>query len=402
MRVLQLCKKFPYPLKDGESIAVSYLAKGLKAKGADLALLVMNTTKHYFDIQQYPAVQNPYSRILEVPLDNSLKALPAFLNLFTGASYHLSRYDFPAYHQQLRALLVQETYDLILLETFYLSPYVATIRKHSKATILMRSHNVEHEIWERIHTHTSTGLKSWYIGLQTKRLKQAELQYLNSYDHFLAISTRDLQRFQTLGLRLPADVLPIGIDLKDFSFSLPGEGSPRKVGFIGSLDWMPNLEGLEWFLREVWPIVLATRPEMECHIAGRNCPDHLKTSTKEQVIVHGEVADAHAFVKACDISIVPLLSGSGMRVKILESMALGTPVVSTGIGIEGIPATDQESAYIRDKAPAFAKAILDLCRHPEQMDQMAILARQMIETHFDNQLLADRVYQQFNPKTGVA
>ena len=144
MKILQLCKKFPYPLKDGESIAVTTLSRALRELGCQVSLLAMNTHKHFFNSNGCPEALSHYKDIFKVPVDNRVKPTEAFLNLFSRESYHIARFISPAFQRQLIEVLKNNTYDLIQLETPYLSPYIPTIRKYSDALIAMRAHNVEH------------------------------------------------------------------------------------------------------------------------------------------------------------------------------------------------------------------------------------------------------------------
>jgi polysaccharide biosynthesis protein PslH len=289
LKILQLTKKFPYPIKDGEAIAIHHLASAYSALGAELTLLSMNTPKHYFDESQLPADFQTYQSIHTVEVDSSVKVIPAFLNLFSSKSYHIERFNSEAYRQKLSKLLQQEQFDIIQMETVFLAPYITTIRELSKAKIVMRAHNVEHEIWERITNNTQFLPKRWYLQLLTRRLARYEKEQLNRYDVLLPITQRDLDRFVILGFRQKSLVVPIGLSEVDY---IPDQSSfqrPVSLSFIGSLDWIPNMEGLSWFLNKVWPLAKAKFPTLQLHIAGRNTPESLYRLQDEQLIIHGEI-----------------------------------------------------------------------------------------------------------------
>lgn len=159
------------------------------------------------------------------------------------------------------------------------------------------------------------------------------------YDYLIAVSERDLRKFKSLGYKNGAMSSPIGLDLRNYKNRFTTQISDD-LCFIGALDWIPNMEGLTWFLDHVWPELSKMYPELKFHIAGRNTPESLKNINIKNVIVHGEVSDAVEFVSKYSMMIVPLFSGSGMRVKILEGMALGRVVITTTLGKEGISAED--------------------------------------------------------------
>jgi len=199
MKILQLCKKFPYPLKDGESLAVTYLAKAMHELGNEVTLLSMNTSKHYFDVAKLPKQFNHYKQIHTAFIDNQLKAKDAFMNLFSKQSYHITRFFSKEFNEKLIALLKSETFDVIQLETLYLAPYIDTIRQHSKAKISLRAHNIEHEIWDRIAFNTSNVFKKGYLRYLVKKLKRYEVEQLSKIDLLVPITDRDLKIFRKLG-----------------------------------------------------------------------------------------------------------------------------------------------------------------------------------------------------------
>lgn len=392
MKILLLCKKFPYPTKDGESIAVHTLSKALSEQGCELSMLAMNTSKHRFKAEKYPKEADHLRRIRTVPVDNRVKKIPAFLNLFSSKSYHIDRFVSPVYADTLRQMLTEEKYDIVQLETLYLTPYIPIIRKYApNARISMRSHNVEHEIWERITSNTSFAPKRWYLRHLTHKLYRYEQSAMQDFDLMLAITERDLRRFRALGYQKPAVVTPIGLAPDQFC---PAQDAPHpqlSVSFIGSLDWMPNLEGLEWFIKKAWPLIEARYPNLKLHIAGRNTPKSLYKLNSPHIEVHGEVPCSSTFIHQHEIMVVPLLSGSGMRAKILEGMALGKTVITTSIGLEGIEARDREEVLIADDPQAFVEAFAFALDTKGRLQDIGERGRRFVYDAYDSGRIAKRV-----------
>jgi polysaccharide biosynthesis protein PslH len=395
MRILQLCKKFPYPLKDGESIAITYLAKALNELGHEVSLLAMNTSKHFYDVAKLPADFNHYHTCETVYVDNRIKPLKAFANLFSKESYHLSRFIQASYAKRLEQILSANTFDMVILETVYLAPYIDLIRAHTQAIVVMRAHNVEHEIWERL-TAKAHPLKRLYLQQITPRLRQFEIKSLNKYDLMAGITMRDIDCFRNLGMDIPAIALPVGLDTRCYMADESSYHKPLSIGFIGSLDWMPNIEGLKWFLDEVWhPLIHPEFPELQLHIAGRNTPTWLKTLKKKGIHVHGEVPDASSFIKEHSAMIVPLISGGGMRVKILESMALGRINITTTVGTEGIDAQHTKELLIADTAQDFLEAIRFCVKHPRKCLEIGQRAQVFCAKNYDNLQLAHKLVEAY-------
>jgi glycosyltransferase involved in cell wall biosynthesis len=388
MRILQLCKKFPYPLKDGESLAVTYLSRAMAELGCTVTLLAMNTRKHWVDVEQAKLQLRHYEAIYTTPLDNRIKPLRALLNLCSNRSYHIERFEDAAFEAKLLEILQTRQFDVIQLETLYLAPYLPVIRRHSNAAVVLRAHNVEHEIWERMAAN-SHFLKKWYLDRITPRLRAYEISRLNQYDLVVGITARDVQIFRELGLAKPAVIAPIGLDADAYAPDLHSYDQPLSMAFIGSLDWMPNLEGLEWFLESVWkPILHPQFPDLQLHVAGRNMPERLRRLGLRNVFMHGETPDAADFLRQHTILVVPLQSGGGMRAKILEGMALSRVVLSTALGLEGIPATHGAEALIADTPAAFARAVEYCYAHPDNLKTIGRQARVFFEKNYDNQTVA--------------
>lgn len=394
MKILQLCKKFPYPLKDGESIAVTYLSNALHELGCEISLLSMNTSKHYVDVANLPQDFNHYKEIHVTALDNSIKAFDAFKNLFSKDSYHVSRFVCEDFKEKLISLLKANDYDVVQLETLYLAPYIDIIKAHSSALITMRAHNVEYEIWERITSNTKFLPKKWYLQYLTSKLKRYELAHLNKYDYLVAVSERDLRKFKTLGYKNGAISSPIGLDLKNYT-TIPNQKSSNDLCFIGALDWIPNMEGLMWFIENVFPGLSQKFPDLKLHIAGRNTPDTLKTLKVNNIVVHGEVEDAVKFVDQFSMMIVPLFSGSGMRVKILEGMALGKVVITTKLGKEGIHADNGVHLLEADDPKGFIEHISDILLNKRDKDAMGQAAKQFVRAYFDHGVNALKLLEKY-------
>lgn len=391
MKILQLCKKFPFPLKDGESIAVTYLSKALNELGSEITLLTMNTKKHYFNISELPEDYDHYQAIHFTDIDNKIKPIDAFINLFSEDSYHISRFISPAFEQKLIELLKAEKFDIVQIETVHLAPYISIICKYSDAKIAMRAHNVEFEIWQRIAENTRFFPKKWYLNHLTKKLKRYEIEQLAYYDMMVAITQRDLDFFKKLGYQNKGVVTPIGLDIADYHPDYRTFEKEPSLSFIGALDWMPNFEGLMWFLENVWPLLSKKFPNLKFHIAGRHTPTSLMNLKMKNVTVYGEIPDAIKFINQHSIMVVPLLSGGGMRAKILEGMALGKVVLSTNLGLEGIEAKHKKDVLIADTPQAIVENITFAIKNKKHLRRIGQNAHEFIAENFDNLSIAKKL-----------
>ena len=156
------------------------------------------------------------------------------------------------------------------------------------------------------------------------------------------------------------------------------------VFHIGALDWSPNQEGLDWFIKRIWPRLNKKYPKLKFYIAGRNAPGYIRNINKPNVVFLGEVDDAYQFMAGKSIMIVPLLSGSGMRIKIIEGMALSKSIVSTSIGAEGIGVTHDQNIIIADDPEYFAEGIERLLNNFDKFEALGSDARAFVDENYDN------------------
>ena len=388
MRILQLTKKFPYPLNDGESIAVTFLAKALRDLGHEVSLLSMNTKKHFCDLGELPKDFDHYQSIETSYLDNSVNYFNVLSNFFTNKSFHVDRFITVDFRQKLIKILEENQFDMVFIETIILAPYIDVIRKHSKAVVAMRTHNVEHEIWAHIAANSKSLPKKIILNQASARLRKFELGAMNKVDLFVAIANSDLLKFQKFGLTQKSIVVPIGLDETLYEPDNFSYDQPMSMSFIGSLDWMPNVEGLNWFLETAWPHISNLFPSLEFHVAGKKTPSSLMNLKIRHVTFHGEVDNAPEFINGHSVMIVPLLSGSGIRAKIIEGMMLGKVIITTSLGLEGIEATHNANILIADTPEDFVKHVRFCMNNPKRLKEIGQEARDFALNHFSNLAIA--------------
>ena len=395
MNILQITKKFPYPFIDGEVIAIHNLTKGFAALNHSVTVLSLNTQKHYFDLQKLPDNIKRLATYDAVNIDTSIKPVNAFLNLFTSKSYNIERFYSTAFEQKIAATIAAKNFDFILLEGIYLMRYIDIIRRNTKAKVVLRPHNVEYIIWQRLWQNETNPLKKIYLQLLAKRIKKFELENISKADLLIPVSETDRKIFIEHGCTLPSQTFPIGYELTTgAAVSNIGTGITEEenaISFIGGMDWLPNREGVEWFLKNVWLNVVEQIPDAKFYLAGRNFPDEIKSLKVKGLVIIGEVADAQKFIASKSISVVPLFAGSGMRVKIIEAMALGRAIVSTSVGAEGIDYTNNKNILIADDETSFAEAIIKTLRDSALRHQLGHNAKQLVNTQYDNRKICSAI-----------
>lgn len=386
MNILQIFNKIPYPPKDGGSIAVFNFSEGFTKAGHYVDLLCFNTNKHFVNIFEFENKLPERISIDSVNIKTDIKIIPALKNLFfSNIPYIAHRFISEEFKKKLTKKLQETNYKIIQIEGLYMMIYIDIIKKYSSATISFRAHNIEHEIWQLNLKQEKNFLKKIYLRNLIKRLIKFEISFLNSYDILIPITERDGTIFKKLGNKKPIHISPTGIDIKTYDLS-EQNFTDIKLFHLGSLDWIPNIEGLLWFLKNIWSKVQLQHPEQKFTIAGRNASSHFikQITSFKNVIYKGEIENAVKFMNEHNVMIVPILSGSGMRIKIIEGMASGNVVITTSKGVEGIPAKNGFEILIANTPEEFIQQINFMLNAKNKAKHISEVAKQFISVNFDN------------------
>ncbi|TXC76087.1 glycosyltransferase family 4 protein [Luteibaculum oceani] len=393
MRILQLTVKPPYPAVDGGCIAIKNFSDIILEGGHELKILSLATHKHPFVPEEIPADFREKTDIEAVYVKTEINFIDAFSSFITMDSYNISRFYSVDFDALLEETLLGAEYDIVQLESLFMTPYISTIRRNSQAKVLLRSHNFEHSIWEQIAAREDVRFKRWYLKFLASRLKNYELEIMDSLDGVIAISTADEKRYKNLKTKRPVSCIPFGIEIDDYPFDTEVNKIP-KLFHLGAMDWQPNIDGIHWFLKQVWPDLSINQPQAELHLGGRAMNIEEFKGYGSRVFLEGEVESATDFMLSNDIMVVPLHTGGGIRIKILEGMAMGKTVVSTSIGAEGIHANDGEEIFIANSANEFVDILNKLLTDREKVREVGINARSFVQRNFNKSVLRER-YESF-------
>lgn len=388
MKILQLCHKPPLPAVDGGCIAMNNITQMLLKHGHDVHVLAITTQKHKVDIDKLPEDYVRRTHFQTIFINTTLKPLPALKAFISGAPYHVTRFISKEMEQKLIALLQSERFDIVQLESIFTAPYIPIIQQYSKAKIILRPHNIEHLIWERIVDNETFLPRKIALKRFTASLRKYELSLFQKIDGYMAISSHDYDFFHQCFPRCCGTVIPFGLNLEDYEDEedyIPSD--TPELFHLGSLDWEPNREGIEWFLEEVWEKVLESYPSLTFTVAGRHIPAKMQEAATPGVNFIGDVPDATKFMLSKDIMIVPLLSGSGIRVKIIEGMALGKTIITTTIGAEGLAVEHGKNIFIADTPEEFIDCIGKCVSSPDLCKIMGENAREFIAINHNNDLI---------------
>ncbi len=393
MQILILNSKFPFPFKDGGAIATYNLVKGLSNYFSKTYLLSFNTKKHFIEYENIP--KKLFSKIFidNFYINTDIKPLKALKNLlFSKKPYILERFYNKDFEAKLIKILKSNKFDIVQIEGLYLMQYANIVKKHSNALISYRAHNIEHEIWQSLSENNKNILLKYYSKNLTQRIFKYEKSVINKYDILIPISESDEVKFVKLGNNKPSITISVGFDKPENKVETV-KTVVQSLYFIGSLEWQPNTEGILWFLKYCWQDLKKKYPNLKFYIAGRNAHQSFIDKLKyKDIIFEGELDDISEFIKYKRIMLVPLLSGSGMRVKIIEAFMHKKAVVSTSIGARGTITKNNKHLLIADNPNDFINQISKLIEDDNLYDSIIKNGYNLFLNEFDNSEISKQLF----------
>jgi hypothetical protein len=361
-KVLLICSKPPYPTMDGGCKATASMLELLSDCGMEVDVLTFSTYKHPFALEAFPAPWNHVERCWALPIDTRPKALDVWPFLFSEEPYQVLRFKRFAKSrlEQIQQRIGGNTYQIVVWDSLYSRAVFGALAFAGRPKQVLRIHNVEHRI-----DRFSWVLMPFRFLFQRERdrLAQFEWNHWRQADEIWAMTEADAKVVSGV---VSGPVRTLSVPLKTEVKALP-EG-PVRFFHLGAMDWLPNREGLDWLLEKVWPLVLHDCPKAELHLAGRAFPQGYGQGMNG-VVVHGEVANAEAFMAQHHVLVVPVRSGSGVRIKTVEAGLQGRMVVSTPVGAEGLPQKVRENLLEETEVHRFAQAMVQCYQKEEELPE---------------------------------
>jgi len=405
MRVLFLTPQFPYPPQKGTTLR-NYNVMGGLAPRHEIDLLSF--------VETSPLASCPLNtvcrRIATVPVprrSNTRRAIDTLLSRWPDMGLRLWSIDFK---QQLEAWLRDGEYDVIQIEGIELARYFssnekAQVRRGKAPLIVFDDHNAEYLLQQRI-AQAEIASRGWtpgaiYSTIQARKLRGFERQICHTADRVIAVSNADADTLRQLDPTLTVHVIPNGVDTADYQREniVPMELPSNSIVFTGTMDFRPNVDGVLWFAREVWPLVKAAIPDAHFVIVGQRPHTRLNVLQDDpSIIITGSVEDARPYIVSASVVVIPLRMGGGTRLKLLEAFALQAPIVSTTLGAEGFDVTNGRELLLADEAGSFAQVIVELITDRVQAKRLGQAGRSLAVERYDWQ----RIVPMFEAVYGVS
>lgn len=401
MRVMMLTQVLVYPPNAGPKVKTLQVLRYLAAHHDVVYCTFVRSDKEVQDAEKLSEICR---RVITISLNRSRVGDVRFLieSLAAGDSFLLRR-DYRARMQAMvHQLLEAERIDVLHVDQLNMMRFVPP---DWKGTVILDEHNAVWQVFERLRKGERNPLKRWFLGREARIIRKLEGKACRRAQVVLAVSEQDKQALQVItGNSIPIKVVPITVDAEQFTSIMEGrDPQPNQLLTIGTMFWLPNSEGVSWWLCEGYEQLRAICPDVTYDIVGARPPRALQMLAKhyEGVKLHGYVADVVPFWTSTSALAVPILSGGGVRVKILEAMAMGVPVISTTIGCEGLDVRNGEHLLVADTPESFAYACARVLRDKELALRLAQNARQLILQRYDAKVALrslDEIYERARRK----
>jgi polysaccharide biosynthesis protein PslH len=390
MKVLVHGSQLLYPPNTGGRIRTSKLFEKL-AREHEIVWVCLRRPEE--TDQQVEMMRACCARIETFPFVEAPKFTPRFYvdlarNLASPYPFVVQKYYQPALRARILELLRTERFDVLLCD--FLQPSLNVLDLPFEPRILFQ-HNVESVIFERHYQETPRPAAKAYLYLQWKKLLWFERRAVRWFNHNIMVSENDCQTMARLYGVTHASSIPTGVDA-DYYRPEGGESGQNDLVFTGSMDWLPNVDAVTYFARQILPRLRTELPGVRLWVVGRKPLPALAALAREhpEIVVTGTVEDVRPHIARARIYVVPLRIGGGTRMKIFEAMAMGKAVVSTRVGAEGLPVTDGHDIVLADEPEALARQIVDLARDQARRRALGEAARRLVTENFTWDVVAKR------------
>jgi sugar transferase (PEP-CTERM/EpsH1 system associated) len=406
MRMLYLSTRVCWPLRSGAHLRDFYLARQI-ASHAGLTYVGLDTGKlrtgEY--VQREHLAELCDSEVVRVHREAGYSRMNLLRGFLGPTPVSILNFTNPAAMSVLEQLFREQSFDAVQVESVHLIAYAEHIRRiEPKVPILCDWHNIESEIQNRYAENHSGSPRSVYARRTAQLLRRFERKFLRLGDAHTVCSERERQVLLALEPTARVEVIENGVDVAYFSQveRLPG-GSRRSLVYVGLMDYHANVDAVTYFAKEVWPRVRQLRRDLQFVIVGaRPTAEVLALAKQTGITVTGTVEDLRPYYREALAAVVPLRVGGGTRLKILEAMAAGIPVISTRLGAEGLQVTHGEELLLADTPAAMAEAVAGLDEGSPEWHRLSENGSRLVLSRYDWPVIGKKLMRVYAENLGVS
>ncbi len=399
-RILFLAHLLPWPLQGGGQIKSYNTLRTLASKHeVRMLAFIRSEQEREYIAPLEPLCAGGIDTVL-LPRGKARDAVKALEALVRRKSFLISRDDSDPFRQLvLKHLRVPDAFQAVHVDHLQMMQFVPPRAYNPAVKVVLDNHNIEFFIPKRLAEDThSNPLMRLYARQEWPKLRNFERNAVRRADLTLAVSNEEVAGLRELAASQADRIIavPIGVDI-DYFAPVPRKPTSCTLLSIGTMYWPPNVDAMLYFYREIWPKVKAKVPNVTLNIVGMKPTATIRALPTRDAAIHvtGSVPDVRPYAEDCGAFIVPLLSGSGMRVKVLNALSMGLPVVSTTVGAEGIRVTHGENILLADTPEEFSEAIIRLLKEPQLGERLGKSGRELMETHYSWDVVAPQLLQAY-------
>lgn len=380
MRILQLCNKPPMPAVDGGCKAMLQSIDVLQHAGHTVDVFCISTNKHPYLESEIPTSFAASVNLQHVFINTDLSLFKMIGSINSSAPYLVQRFFSRKAEERIREILQKNQYDIILFESIYMCEYLPVVQMHTKAKVILRSHNVEHQLWESRKQELKNPFKKMYVDSLVSSLKKYETGCFNHIKNIISISSDDAHVIQKLSPSANIFNLPFLVN----SSASQAQNTFPSFYHLGAMDWQPNIDSVKFILSEIVPSLAKKRNDFIFHFGGRNMSEQFLKNKLPGVYAHSNIPDATAFIAHHDVLIAPVFSGGGMRIKMIEALQMGKVIITTRLGASGIPSSylNEECMLLAENKEEFIQQITRCLDNLSLRQNISAHALRMVQHEF--------------------
>ena len=374
--ILIISNKAAFPTSDGGAVAIKSLCENLTSKNYQLDIVAIQKSQEQRE-KTMPITTKINEKITQIVFREKMNfnILEFIKSLFTTTSYQASRFYTKEIKYFIQKLIDKKKYKYVIFESIFSAVYLQKLKISKSSKLILRAHNVEHKIWQDLAKNNV--MKKMFFLFMSHQIKLMEETIPKHVDYIFTLSGSDEKYFSSI---FPEKIYNIPVTFN--TNHAAAKKIKNTIVHLGAMDWKPNVEGINWFMHEVLPLIKKMKHNIQIHIAGKGMPKKYFNYNDETTIVKGKIKNVKNYIMSKEIMFVPLFSGSGIRIKILEGMSFGLPIISTSKGAEGIPYTHLENIIIANTANEFCNAISLLIENKKLAKKIGTNGQLLIKKYF--------------------
>ncbi len=377
MKILLLAPYSPVPPTYGGALRIYHLLKGL-VKNNEVTFLTFGSEDDLVKLENDFGRQIKEIHLVKPTWACSFRRFAQLYALFTPYSFHSLFAKSGEMQNKIDELVANNHYDLIQIEF----PIMGSFSFKTDTIKILDEHNVEYDNFKRIWKNVSSSLRKMHYFREYKKTYEEEISVCKKVDAIFTVSERDRDILNKAVPGVSKFLVPNGVDTSYFKLS-DEMTEPYSMVFTGMMGYVPNYDGIIYFLDNIFPRIVKEIPQAKIYIVGNRPPKDLQKRASENIIVTGYVDDVRPYIRRSCLYVVPLRMGGGTRLKVLEALSMGKPVVTTSIGCEGINVTDKENVLIADDPFDFAAQAVDVLKNPGSYNEMSFNGHSLIKSDYD-------------------